>query len=423
MAHAEVPALETPVAKVDRGNGQPDPRALALIRELQQQLPDTQVVLFGSRATGDWRPGSDIDLAVIGVPEPASRDTLWDLMALADKLAQRQYHLAPHLLPDIQVEPFSWSDFLRLRTSRPHMAGQIQYKGLTALGEKLSPVIQDNDWPGIQVLLLSTRANLETSLKAIADGRDRKVAVQYAQAALETALKAALSTIGRDWDRKHFVDRFGASLALERPEWWQNNLTDETLKALGKFRAQAAYMGEDLPWPEDPPEFLVDEVQAVCGKLVENILLALGKAPQDVGYPAWDGSVTPPEGWEELPLFGWEKVDWARFSNRAEVERSVDAGRREGRAIGRTEGMEIGRTEADIKTMHLLLSPSVPQADRDRVAAWWSENGSPLDALERIIQVQQGLAEWAILLPPSWEEGEADDNAPPDRDRPPGGLS
>ena len=422
MAHAEVPVLETPVAKVDRGNGQPDPRALALIRELQQQLPDTQVVLFGSRATGDWRPGSDIDLAVIGVPEPASRDTLWDLMALADKLAQQQYHLAPHLLPDIQVEPFSWSDFLRLRTSRPHMAGQIQYKGLTALGEKLSPVIQDNDWPGIQVLLLSTRASLETSLKAIADGRDRKVAVQYAQAALETALKAALSTVGRDWNRKHFVDRFGASLALERPEWWQNNLTDETLKALGKFRAQAPYMGEDLPWPEDPPEFLVDEVQAVCGKLVENILLALGKAPQDVGYPAWGDDVTPPEGWEELPLFGWEKVDWACFSNRAEVERGVDAGRREGRAIGQTEGMEIGRTEADIKTMHLLLSPSVPQADRDRVAAWWSENGSPLDALERIIQVQQGLAEWAILLAPSWEEGEAGDNAPPDRDHPPSDL-
>ena len=415
MAHAEAPVLETPVAKVDRGNGQPDPRALALIRALQQQLPDTQVVLFGSRAAGDWRPGSDIDLAVIGMPEPDSRDMLRNLTDLADTLAQQQYHRAPHLLPDIQVEPFSWSDFLRLRTSRPHMAGQIQYKGLTALGERLPPVIQDNDWPGIQVLLLSTRASLETSLKAIADGRDRKVAVEYAQAALETVLKAALSTVGRDWERKHFVDRFGAALALERPEWWQTNLTDETLKALGKFRTQAPYSGEDLPWPKDPPEFLVGEVQAVCGTLAENILLALDKTPQDVGYPAWDGSMTPPEGWEELPLFGWEEVDWACFSNQAEVERSVEAGRREGR--------EIGRTKADIKTMHFLLSPSVPQANRNRVAAWWSENGSPLDALERIIQVQQELAGWAILLPPSWEEDE-DDNSkpPPERDHPPDGL-
>ncbi len=38
------------------GTGQPDPRALAVARALQDQLPDTEVVLFGSRAAGTWHP-------------------------------------------------------------------------------------------------------------------------------------------------------------------------------------------------------------------------------------------------------------------------------------------------------------------------------------------------------------------------------
>ena len=55
------------------GDGAPDPRALALAGALQDRLPDARVLLFGSRATGAWTPGSDIDLAVIGGAKPAAK--------------------------------------------------------------------------------------------------------------------------------------------------------------------------------------------------------------------------------------------------------------------------------------------------------------------------------------------------------------
>ena len=58
-------------ADLEHGRGRPDPRALALAGELQDRLPDAQVLLFGSRAMGNWQAGSDIDLAVIG----SNRDT------------------------------------------------------------------------------------------------------------------------------------------------------------------------------------------------------------------------------------------------------------------------------------------------------------------------------------------------------------
>lgn len=92
------------------GNGAPDPRALELVGELQRQLPGARVLLFGSRAIGDWRPGSDIDLAVIG----GSND------AAADALAQLRSQ-EPH--PCAQLFHFTATEFDELRTSLPHVAG------------------------------------------------------------------------------------------------------------------------------------------------------------------------------------------------------------------------------------------------------------------------------------------------------------
>lgn len=66
MAVVAVP-LQTPITAVDIEQGQPDPRALAVAQEIQSWLPEVEVILVGSRATGTWRPRSNIDLALIGI--------------------------------------------------------------------------------------------------------------------------------------------------------------------------------------------------------------------------------------------------------------------------------------------------------------------------------------------------------------------
>lgn len=45
-------AVDPPDAAEANGRGQPDPRALAVARALQDYLPDAEIILFGSRATG-----------------------------------------------------------------------------------------------------------------------------------------------------------------------------------------------------------------------------------------------------------------------------------------------------------------------------------------------------------------------------------
>ena len=45
-----------------------DLRALTIARQLQDLVVPAPVVLFGSRARGDWNDKSDIDLMVMGIP-------------------------------------------------------------------------------------------------------------------------------------------------------------------------------------------------------------------------------------------------------------------------------------------------------------------------------------------------------------------
>lgn len=84
------------------GQGVADPRALA--------LPDAQVVLFGSRAIGDWQPGSDIDLAVIGGDRAAAEEAIAQLRSQAAHAHAQLFH-------------FTHAEFNELRVSLPHIAG------------------------------------------------------------------------------------------------------------------------------------------------------------------------------------------------------------------------------------------------------------------------------------------------------------
>ena len=98
----------------DFGQGRPDPLALKVIRTLQNQLPDAQVLLFGNRAEGHWNPWSDIDLAVIGVA--TDREAQSALQDQARAVAETVYN---PLGVGLQVFAFSQSEFEELRTSRP----------------------------------------------------------------------------------------------------------------------------------------------------------------------------------------------------------------------------------------------------------------------------------------------------------------
>ena len=74
------------------------PAQIILIRDILTPYSDKieQVGVFGSRATGTFRPNSGIDLVVYGTVEQADIDRLWtlfDASSLAIKVDLNAYHL------------------------------------------------------------------------------------------------------------------------------------------------------------------------------------------------------------------------------------------------------------------------------------------------------------------------------------------
>ena len=51
----------------------PDPEGLTIAREIQERLRPSEVILAGSRAVGDHRPDSDVDLTAIA-PDDATAE-------------------------------------------------------------------------------------------------------------------------------------------------------------------------------------------------------------------------------------------------------------------------------------------------------------------------------------------------------------
>ena len=160
------------------GQGNPDPRALELAGALQKHLPEADVLLFGSRAIGDWRPQSDIDLAVIGGDPDAAEEAIAQLQSQESHAHAQLFH-------------FTRAEFNELRGSLPHIAGQVQAHGLTAAGEHLPPMDQDNPWPGVQGLLHAARRKLQTALIIFGTKPLSGEIVLFAHGTLERCIKAA----------------------------------------------------------------------------------------------------------------------------------------------------------------------------------------------------------------------------------------
>lgn len=377
---------ETPPVTVTHGQGHPDPRALAVAQALQERLPDTQVVLFGSRATGTWHPWSDLDLAVIGAAR--NREVEFHLQDTATTIAQGLYE-AP---PSVQVFPFPRVEFEEFRTSLPHIAGQVQRRGLTPSGEHLPPMPQDNPWPGIQIRLQSTRRHLEQALRGFGH-ESLDAAVFSAHAALENGIKAALSAVGVDFPNTHKLVELTSRMPDTHHPWLEGMMSDVQLAELSSYREQVQYSGEDIPWPTYSAEAILRNVQQVCGNLASHVLSEMGKSPRDVGYAKWmgDGSLA---GWESLPL---------DYFSQAEVE--------ERRLAGRSARILRG-------LMGNVLEPEA----LDRIESAWRAKGLPVELERALERVAKSPDEWRILLPDEPADETDPDSTDSEPHKPPGSL-
>ena len=106
----------------------PDPVALAIAREMQEQLQPAEVILLGSRATGEHRPDSDVDLMAVCPNEETAKE--------ADQTL-RQLLEGKYEIPVLNVTTITKHEFRRTAPLAQSQAGQAARHGVTPDGKEL----------------------------------------------------------------------------------------------------------------------------------------------------------------------------------------------------------------------------------------------------------------------------------------------
>ncbi len=222
-----------------------DPRALRVAQAVQHATGITQVILFGSRARGDYQADSDIDLLLVHPEDTDLRDTAY---RSATRAVQEGYGepvgtdivlMAPHLFATLQ---FGLND----------IAAYAAKEGVTAMGYPYHPPTGEmppQDPATLEAMKRCTHAKLifETLQVLVADDTSQRYTTreayelavgQAAQGALELSLKALLAAVGQQYGFHHELERHASQAQRAIPNF---RPLQSPLSNLSKFAGAGIY--------------------------------------------------------------------------------------------------------------------------------------------------------------------------------------
>lgn len=219
----------------------PDPKACAVARAVGEAVHPNRVILFGSRARGDFSPDSDIDLLIITDPGPMDRQTYQRTSAVAHRKVAELYG------DSIVVDLIRMSEgaFHDGRRAHNHMAGQAVRDGFDANGDK---VTYDNpepsNWPDIQQRMANAERELGV-LKILVEANAAQETIGFhAQQVLENALKGWISALDAEYRNTHDLTRLAAIVRQHPAE--NDTLAGERLAWLTEYAVRYRYVGAEV---------------------------------------------------------------------------------------------------------------------------------------------------------------------------------
>ena len=201
----------------------PDPHALNIARAVQTSVQPDLVILFGSRAAGDHREDSDIDILLVTCGENHTSSQL-----TAKKAAESYMRKHP---PELELGIISMDrkTFDRRRLANQHVAGQAVIHGVIKSGEKLDHRYEyDNEypehWPETRQRVQNAEEwKHELDTMADTDHWNKKLIGLSAEQAVENALKGWLSTHNDTGRYGHDLDAAWNRIKdIENWEDWSN---------------------------------------------------------------------------------------------------------------------------------------------------------------------------------------------------------
>ena len=196
-----------------------DPVGLALARAAQEAAAQDVVILFGSRARGDHRESSDVDLLVVAGDGNTAR------AGLAARSGVEKYIEATGVYVPADVISMTKEEFARLRLAKQHIAGQAWTQGVAMAPERLESTSNEPDdgypahWPATKQRLFNADEHAHAFNEMVDENHwNQRIVGFLAQQAVENALKGWLSAIDDDRNWDHNLDRLWQGI-LDKEDW------------------------------------------------------------------------------------------------------------------------------------------------------------------------------------------------------------
>ncbi len=258
-----------------------DPKARAVAQAVYDAIRPLAVILFGSRARGDYRDDSDVDLLVIINDDADDRATYAAARAAAHRKLDELYDLRV----GVDVLDFTKSRFAYCRRARNHVAGQALRDGVIVSEPGLNPndfPADSNDepanWPDIRQRLIAATRNIVSMTALITTNSPLEDVAFHAQQAVENALKGWISALDDEYRNIHDL---GGLAAIVRKHPAENDTpAGESLNWLTRYAVVYRYEGARVNL-DDPPG-LLEAVSALVDAVADRIKTLTGIEP-----PRW----------------------------------------------------------------------------------------------------------------------------------------
>ena len=183
----------------------PDQTAVDLAKAVQSAVAPDTVILFGSRARGDHRPDSDVDLLII------SQAGAVTATGQARRAAREHFRLNPPRL-GVDVVTMDLETFNYCRRARNHVAAQAIRDGVVMNDENRDISSRDqgqhpDSWPDVRERLRAAYRHVGAFEREITHPEgEQEMYGFHAQQAVENALKAWLSAADLEYRRVHDLE-------------------------------------------------------------------------------------------------------------------------------------------------------------------------------------------------------------------------
>ena len=196
-----------------------DPKAKAVAEAVYDAVRPVAIILFGSRARGDYRDDSDVDLLVITADDEDG--TKWrGRYVEACKAAHEKAEAVYGFLMGVDVVDMPASKFADCRRAKNHVAGQAVRDGVIVSQQPLpGEGQQPTNWPDIRQRFIAATRNENDLLVNIESGASSQEIIGFlAQQAIENALKAWISALDDEYRNIHDLADLAAIIRRHQAE-------------------------------------------------------------------------------------------------------------------------------------------------------------------------------------------------------------